>query len=161
MKKDFLIIAGLLTTIVSLLIVNSRVNTFLQDLAPVAVKSTQVKTGNLAITAEVATTPKIQSKGLSSRENLATHSGMLFVFEQEERFRFWMKEVKFPLDMIWIDGNKKIADITHSAQPEPGITENLLRIYQPASPVKYVFEVLGGTAAASGLRIGDSVEFEL
>lgn len=161
MKKDFLIIATLLATIVSLLIINSRVNTFLTDLTPQAVRTTKVEINNLEITAEVATTPQTRSKGLAGRENLAPNSGMLFVFETDNRYKFWMKDVKFPLDIIWIGKDKRIVDISPNAQPEPDVPDNLLRIYQSAIPVKYVLEVLGGTAVAANLRIGDLVESEL
>lgn len=161
MKKDLLIVVGLFTLIIGLLIVNSRVNIFLKSTTPTAVTSTQVKINNLAITAEVAKTPQTREKGLSQRENLPQNFGMLFVFGAQDRYRFWMKDVKFPLDMIWIDSEKKIADISHSAQPQPNTPENLLRIYQSAVPVKYVLELYGGTAEGNNLRIADQVQFQL
>lgn len=161
MKKDLLIIGGLFLVIIALLVIGSYLNIFLGNLAPQAAASTQVRINDLVITAEVAKTPEAKSKGLSGRENLAPNSGMLFVFDREDRFGFWMKDVKFPIDIIWIDDTKRIADITHSAQPEPRVPDNLLRIYRGSVPVLYVLEVPAGTAVANNLRIGDRLEFSL
>lgn len=161
MKKDLLIIGGLFTLIIVLLVVGSYLNIFLGNLAPQAAASTQVRINSLVIAAEVAKTTQTRSQGLSKRESLAPNTGMLFVFEKVDRYNFWMKDVKFPIDIIWIGQDKRIADITRSAQPEPGVTDNLLRIYQPAVSVLYVLEVAEGTAAFNNLRIGDQAEFSL
>ncbi len=161
MKKDLLIIGGLFTFIIVLLVVGSYLNIFLGNLAPQAAASTQVRINSLVIAAEVAKTTQTRSQGLSKRESLAPNTGMLFVFEKVDRYNFWMKDVKFPIDIIWIGQDKRIADITHSAQLEPGVPDNLLRIYQPAVSVLYVLEVAEGTAAFNNLRIGDLAEFSL
>lgn len=161
MKKDLLIIGGLFLVIITLLVIGSYLNIFLGNLAPQAAASTQVRINDLVITAEVTKTPEAKSKGLSGRENLAPNSGMLFVFERVDRFSFWMKDVKFPIDIIWISEDKRVADIIHSAQPEPGVPDNLLRIYRGSVPVLYVLEVPAGTAVANNLRIGDRLEFSL
>lgn len=161
MKKDFLIIGGLFVVIIVFLIISSFSNVFLQNLAPQAASTTQVKIGNLVVTAEVAKTPQVRSKGLSNRESLPQNSGMLFVFEKEERYSFWMKNMKFPIDIIWIDQDKQIADITHSAQPEPGVADNLLKNYRSSAPILYVLEVSGGAANIYNLKIDDPVEFTI
>lgn len=161
MKKDFLVIGGLFLLIIVLLIVGNYLNIFLGNLAPQAILTTKVDFDNLEITAEVAKTKESQNNGLSKRERLAAGAGMLFVFDKVERYSFWMKDVNFALDMIWIDQDKLIADITHNAQPEPGIPDDLLRIYKSSQPILYVLEVLAGTARSNNLKIGDKVEFEI
>lgn len=161
MKKDLLVIGGLIVLIVALLFVNRANNVFVRDLAPQAVSSTQVKINSLQITAEVAKTPQTRAKGLSQKESLPPNAGMLFVFEKTGEYGFWMKDVKFPLDLIWIDEDKQIADITNNALPEPEVPDQLLRIYKSAVPIRYVLEVFGGTARFHNLKVGDPVEFSL
>src|SRR3989344_4327657 len=71
---------------------------------------------DISLNIEVADSKEERATGLSGREKLATDSGMIFIYENAERYSFWMKGVKFPLDFIWIM-NDKIVDITEFVQP--------------------------------------------
>ena len=79
---------------------------------------------------------------------------MLFVFKEEGYYPFWMKDMKFPLDIIWIN-DSKVIDITYGAQTEGSTPTN---IYRPNNPVKYVLEVNAGFALENNIRIGDPVK---
>ena len=85
---------------------------------------------------------------------------MLFVFENAERLRFWMREMEFSLDIVWISAGCKVVDISVNVPaPEPETPLKDLPRYSPESPAKYVLEINGGEAEALGLGVGDPVEF--
>lgn len=118
--------------------------------------NTTVAIDNQTITAEVAGDEMEREKGLSGRKNLNGDFGMLFVFDEAKKYPFWMKDMNFPIDIIWIN-NKKVVDITEHAYPETKESESL-RVYTPEEPAKYVLEVNANFARENGIRVGDSVE---
>jgi len=71
----------------------------------------------VSIKAEVADTPALRERGLMFREKLPEGTGMLFLFSEVAPHRFWMKNVTIPLDMIWLDANKRIIYILNSVPP--------------------------------------------
>ena len=119
-----------------------------------------VSFGDATFAVEVADTPEERQQGLSDRPSLAKDRGMLFVYEIPYQYTFWMPRMHFPLDMIWIDGDCVVVDITRDAQPED---EEKIRTdptyYSPRQPALYVLEVNSGIAAASGIDPGDQVSF--
>ena len=101
-----------------------------------------------------------QIQGLSGREVLAPGTGMLFVYQQESRYRFWMREMRFPLDIVWIGAGCAVVDLTLDAPPpETGQTLEQLPRFSPGDPVQYVLEINAGESASGGIGIGDPVEF--
>ncbi len=105
------------------------------------------------IIAEIADDDAKQEKGLSFRDGLGTNEGMIFVFPYEDHWGFWMKDMRFPIDMIWTDSNGKIVHIQKNAQP----CEEGCDTYVPTTAAKYVIEVNSGFANKHNLKIGDSV----
>ena len=88
------------------------------------------------------------------------NSGMLFVFESESRSVFWMREMQFSLDFVWIGSDCSVADITKDVPPpSPDTTLANLPRYQPAVPVQYVLEINAGDIKAAGISKGDQVVF--
>lgn len=116
-------------------------------------KGTSVKIGNTTIKVEWADTQSARIKGLSGRTSLGNNEGMLFIFPEKSVQKFWMKEMKFPLDIIWIDG-ERIAGIVYGAEPE---ADNQPTIYSSPEPVDKVLEVNAGTALAKGMKVGDVI----
>lgn len=115
-----------------------------------------VTIGDHMLNVEIADTQDEQLLGLSFRESLAEDAGMLFLLKDKHRYTFWMKDMKFPLDIIWIlDG--KVFEINPNAQPEPGVKDSNLKIYIPSKPVDTVLEVNAGWAEKNGIKIGDRV----
>ena len=87
-------------------------------------------------------------------------TGMLFIFEKPERFRFWMREMEISLDMVWIGSNCEVVDVSENVPfPDPETPLDELPRYSPESRAKFVLEINGGEAAELGLGIGDKVEF--
>ncbi len=121
----------------------------------------EVRIGELVIDAEVARTPEERGQGLSGRSSLPDEGGMLFVFQQEGQPGFWMREMRFPLDFIWISQDGLVMDLTEDVPPpDAGVPDEPLPRYQPDAPVLYVLEVNAGIIRQSGVQVGDAVTFK-
>jgi len=108
---------------------------------------------------ELALTAEEKEKGLMFRETLPKNKGMLFVFKKEDYHPFWMKNVLIPLDIIWLDKNKKIVFISSNVPPcHP--SNNSCPIITPPKRAKYVLEINGGLAKSLDLKTGDILKFK-
>lgn len=106
---------------------------------------------------EVSRTVIEQAMGLSGRESIAPNEGMLFVYDQPRNQSFWMKDMNFPLDFLWIREGEIIglnADIPHPVANE-GKTA---RLASPG-PVDAILEVNAGQIEAHGIQVGDKVQY--
>lgn len=103
---------------------------------------------------EVARTPEEQARGLSGREMLGENAGMLFVYEKPGLPGFWMKEMNFPIDIIWIGNDRRIVDISENIAPE-----TFPRLFRPRAPVQYVLETNAGWAKSHNISVGDQAIF--
>ena len=114
--------------------------------------------GGQIIHAELATTPAQMQRGLMFRTSLAADRGMLFVYQQEGNYPFWMFQTLIPLDMIWMDSRRHIIEI--SADTPPCKTdESQCPNYGGHEPAQFVLELNGGAAAKYHLKIGDEITF--
>ena len=99
------------------------------------------------------------TKGLSVKDALDENEAMLFVFGNEGEHTFWMKDMKFPIDIIWLDGNKTVVHIEHNLQPcGYGL---LCPTYKPSQDSLYVLETVGGFAEKHDVIQGTQIQFEL
>ena len=128
--------------------------------AALAVMQTRFASGyveigeGIRVAVTVASSVATREKGLSGKESLRSDEGMLFVFDQAGAYQFWMKDMRFPIDILWIKDDM-IADITtDAAVPTPG---EVLPTYFPKVSVDRALEVNAGFAKAHGLRIGTPV----
>ena len=119
-----------------------------------------VRVEELVFPVELADSPDKRIRGLSGRASLDARTGMLFIFEKPERFRFWMREMEIPLDIVWIGSNCEVVDVSEDVPfPAPETPLDELPRYSPESRAKFVLEINAGEAADLGLGIGDKVEF--
>ena len=125
-----------------------------KTIAPTSNNQGKIYINGTPLTIEVADEPNEHNLGLSGRLQLAPSNGMLFVFEQPEITAFWMKDMNFSLDMIWIDENLKIVGITKNISPD-----TFPQTFSPPSPIRYVLEVDGGWADKNKIKIGDTIKF--
>lgn len=102
---------------------------------------------------EIATTSASQQIGLSGRKSLSQDHGLLFLFDESTYHSFWMKNMQFPIDIIFINENK-IISIVHNAQPAKTANPE---IFQPESPSNAVLEINAGLAKKYALKKGDTV----
>lgn len=127
---------------------------------PALPESAVVSIGGATYSVDLAILPEERQQGLSGREHLPLDAGMLFVFEQERQLNFWMKEMHFPLDIIWIDGQCRLVEVAANVPTPPPDANNadIPRVQSP-SPARYVLELNAGEAARNRLQPGDPVEF--
>jgi len=122
----------------------------LDDSAP------QVCFGDLCVEVEIADDHEEQKTGLMFRKKMDDDKGMLFVYQSEQKHVFWMKNTLIPLDMIWINKDKKIVDIQSVDPCEQDPCER----YEPAYEALYVLEVNKGFADENGVKVGDTIELK-
>ncbi len=105
---------------------------------------------------ELALTPSEWEKGLMFRKQIPDDYGMLFVFREEGYQWFWMKNTFVPLDIIWINREKKIVYIAENCKP---CLEEPCPSYGEEIPVLYVLELKAGSVKKYGIKKGDRVDF--
>jgi uncharacterized membrane protein (UPF0127 family) len=108
------------------------------------------------ISAFVADTDDKRSKGLSGIENMSGNQGMLFVFNNPSKQGFWMKEMMFPIDIIWLDSNNSVIHIEKKLQPCTSVL--LCTVYSPSRDAKYVLETISGFADLHSVNEGDKMK---
>jgi uncharacterized protein len=125
---------------------------------PVAVSEPRVVfPDGFVVRVEVAAEDELRAQGLMYRDQLRPGTGMLFFFPQDGIYPFWMKNTRIPLDMIWIDENRRIAHIKHDVPP---CQIERCPSYSPEVTARYVLEVAGGVARQHALKVGDTLRFE-
>jgi uncharacterized membrane protein (UPF0127 family) len=115
----------------------------------------EIKVGEASFNVEIADTPTLRAKGLSGRDYLPTDSGMLFVFPYSAVEKFWMKGMKFPIDIIWIKEDL-VVGMTIGAEPEEGPDYT---IYSSPEAIDKVLEINAGLVQKLGIKVGDIVSF--
>lgn len=107
---------------------------------------------------EIAKTMQERQEGLMFRKSLDKDSGMLFLFPEEDYYSFWMKNTSIPLDIIWIDLNKKIVYMKENAQP---CFEEFCESFKPNKKSLYVLELNSGEIKKYNLKINDKATIYL
>ncbi len=147
-RKHFPLVLALIFIVGALLIhiaLDSQTNT----------KITNVVIGGRKFSLEIANTPTKREKGLSDRNLIGSRQGMLFVFDKPSYQCFWMKNMRFNLDILWLDNANKLSYVQHNLSPASYPTN-----FCPGSPGLYVIEVNGGTTERLNLHIGDTIKLE-
>lgn len=116
----------------------------------------QVTIADQTIALEVAKTPEQQAIGLMHRPSLPADRGMLFIFQPPRQVGFWMKNVQFDLDMVFLNNGTVVA----VAPQVPPCTADPCPVYGPPTPVDQVIELQGGRAAELGIAVGDRLVIE-
>ncbi len=104
---------------------------------------------------DLAITEEERKEGLMFKESLDSDKGLLFVFGEEKESSFWMKNVSFPLDIIWIDKDKKVVHISKNTPP---CQKEPCPRFKSGKKAKYVLEINGGLADKIGISLGDKAD---
>jgi len=120
-------------------------------------KGDSISFGSHTFHVEVANDVFEQARGLSGRDAIGADEAMLFIFPLVKERTFWMKDMRFPIDIIWLRGGV-VVGITPDVPPEPGVPEDALIRYPSPGQVDQVVEVAAGTAARIGIHEGDAVQ---
>jgi uncharacterized membrane protein (UPF0127 family) len=113
---------------------------------------TLIHVGKTSVIVEIVRTEEARERGLSGRDALSPGHGMLFMFESEGLPGIWMKDMKFPIDIIWADKDGAIVTIARKVAPE-----SYPAVFTPKSPSLYVLEVPPGFADQYGIAEGDKI----
>jgi hypothetical protein len=137
---------------------------FMVSYVPKSFKLENVKYVKIAgqnIKVDLALTSAEQEQGLSGRFSLDNNSGMLFIFEYPGSYPFWMKDMNFPIDIIWLAPSEggdaseaKVIYIKKDARPE-----DYPATYGPDIDAKYILEITSGFSDKNNLKVGDIVGF--
>jgi hypothetical protein len=120
-------------------------------------KFVAVKIGNATVSAELADTEPKQIRGLMFRDNLQKDGGMLFTFPREGRHGIWMMNMSMPIDIVWLDSDKRVVDVEENAPPCDALL--ICKSYSPESNDMYVLEVAAGYAKRHGIKKGTKASF--
>ncbi len=104
----------------------------------------------------LADDPRIRTRGLSNKTYLPEDKGMLFIFEKPDQYSFWMKEMNFSIDIVWIDEKGKVIFVRENVSPDTYPT-----LFTPPKSALYVLELNAGKAREIGLTVGTKVDIEL
>lgn len=115
-----------------------------------------LKIGKNLFQVEVADTEVARENGLGGREKLAPNAGMLFVFPQVEIQKIWMRGMKIPLDILWLDKQKRIIYVIENASPA-----SFPHVFFADKPAAYVLELNAGAVIYYHLKLGEIVEFPI
>lgn len=123
-----------------------------KDIKIAAVDEVCLETGT-CFSVSLAQTEAARARGLMYRTFLAPQEGMLFIFDKDGIYPFWMKDTLISLDILWLSAEKRVVHI--ETQTLPMSTRSLV----PSAKSRYVLEVVGGTAKRLGIKVGDRLTF--
>lgn len=149
--KNFYIFIAVIVVFIAFFFVFNQKNTE---------KATKIlKIGEMTLNIEVADTDAKRTQGLSGKVGLGENEGMLFVFEKEGNYGFWMKDMNFPIDIAWLDKDKKIIYVEKNVSPET-YPKVFYAIKDDVAILSlFVLETSAGFLAKNNIKIGDFVAF--
>lgn len=120
-------------------------------------QSTTLRIGDGVFKARIAKTEAAREKGLSGTETLGADEAMILAFATDGYWEIWMKGMKYPLDIVWIDKDKKVVYVVKNAPYEDGE----LATFKPTVSARYVIELPAGTVEQKRISVGKHAAFEL
>lgn len=114
-------------------------------------QKTVILLGDTDITVTIADTAKAREDGLGNKETLGAKEGMLFVFNEAQLYGFWMKDMRFPIDIIWFNADHQVVFVKEHAEPA-----SYPEVFTPIVPAMFVLEVPAGFFEQHQLKIGDT-----
>lgn len=112
----------------------------------------ELQFGNKTIAVEEVKSLRDKEKGLGGRESLADDRGMLFAYDKAGKYCFWMKGMKFPIDILWLDESKKVVHVAAHVPPE-----SFPDSFCPPEDAQYILEVKAGLSGRSGVDVGSQL----
>lgn len=155
MKKIIILFVALIILLIGGKFANDYINGGGKVSFSLFKNSASVRVKNTTFSAEIAETPKEKEIGLSEKKSLPQDKAMLFQFGTPGFYSFWMKNMKFPIDIIYIKNNK-VVTIYKNVQPPSNPDENP-QVYTPTEQADTVLEINAGLSNKYSFSIGDSV----
>lgn len=148
-RKDFIILGFFIAVLAVVFFLKA---TIFNSVEP----SKEITIGGEIIKVAIANTPILRSRGLSGVPSLGKYEGMLFVFDHPDIYGFWMKDMKFSLDIIWLDETGRIIYVAESATPA-----SYPDVFTPREKALYVLEVNSGFSKENNLKAGDMASIKI
>jgi uncharacterized membrane protein (UPF0127 family) len=117
--------------------------------------TTPIHIKGIPLFVSIADTDPERIQGLSGTEPLKDTEGMLFVFDKLDTYVFWMKDMNYPLDIIWLDNEMRVIHIEKNLAPD-----TYPKTYTAESPARYVLETKAGFSDANAIAVGDILTLE-
>jgi uncharacterized membrane protein (UPF0127 family) len=155
MKKKIIVLLVLLFVAFILLSTQEKPqkeNSFKQSVSNIEESSAVLNLSGNEISVEIVDTEELRTKGLGGREILEDNTGMFFVFNYSDKYGIWMKDMKFAIDILWIDEDGIIVDIKENISPE-----TYPEVFYPSVKARYVLEVNEGFVKEKGVGVGETV----
>jgi uncharacterized membrane protein (UPF0127 family) len=108
--------------------------------------------GDVALNVNIADSNSERVEGLSGKSNLHKNEGLFFIFDVSDYHGIWMKDMEFPIDIIWLDANKQVIYFEQNIHPNTYPT-----VFKPTKKAKYVLEVQSGFIKREGIKVGDQL----
>lgn len=121
---------------------------------PTFVGTGTLRINNRTLSVGLAETPDEQTQGLGGRDSLAPNTGMFFVFNSPGFYGIWMKDMKFPIDIIWFDENLRVI-----RSEERVATSTYPKVFYPQAPARYILETTPGFVDENNIVQGDKATF--
>lgn len=115
-----------------------------------------LRIGDGVFKTKVAKTSAEREKGLTETTELREDQAMLLVYERNDKWDIWMKDIEYPLDIVWLDASKTVVHIVKNAPPESYPYEK----FTPKKEARYVLELPGGTVSKKSIKIDDKAVFD-
>ena len=148
--------------IILILLASSLFFFYVINVAGKKINSTEIKIGQNIIHAQIANTEHKRSMGLAYTEKMDENSGMLFIFDETGEKNFWMRDMYFNIDIIWLDENKQVVGFFENVKKESYNSKNpeLSKIYRSPENTKYVLEVNAGMIDKLKIKSSDVLDFK-
>lgn len=125
---------------------------FFPDMGGGGPEFSRMEVNGFPLTVERAQTVLERQRGLSGRDSIAENQGLLFIFDEPDLHGIWMKEMRFPIDILWLDEGGVVLDIKRNALPE-----SYPEVFYPEVPAAYVLELLSNFTELHNVKVGDVV----
>lgn len=132
----------------------SPLNQFDEQLVSSAVLPMRI--GQFDLLASVANTPEERRQGLSGTTAMPPTLGKLFVFDSDDDWGIWMKDMNYAIDILWISNENEVVHIEENIAPDTYPT-----VFRSPREARYVLELAAGVSAQENLQVNDQVEFDL
>ncbi len=136
--------------IVSAILFGHIITSFFAGAVPTMKRSVLLINDSILIV-DIADTPKKRTIGLSGRDSLQDNEGIILVFDSLDFHSVWMKDMFFPIDVVWFDEKWKVVDIEKDIRPE-----SFPMGFHPRKPAQYILEISAGSIERIGISIGDN-----
>lgn len=117
---------------------------------------TKLWLGNGVFRIDIASNKSTREKGFSRKSEIAVDQALLMIFPSEDRWDIWMKDMNFPIDIVWLNKDKKVVYIVKNAP-----IDNPTRVYKPETPALYVLELPAGTTTNKSITINKTAIFQV